>query len=118
MKKLSSFALALCFLFFLPALSFAVTTIDSNGGQGTTDIVKQFKTSNNVNLYVIANKTTYAATCDHLNGDKVYGSSAGDSVIYFQKKTDLSIDTGQHYDTGPSRSDSGAFTASGGWENL
>lgn len=86
MKKMSSFALILCFICLVPALSFA-GTINSSGGVGTSDIIQQFKTSKNVTIECTATATDYYANSGHLNGDKQYGTISGDSVFYVSTKT-------------------------------
>lgn len=92
MKKTTSFALILCFLCFVPALSFA-GQITAQGQAGTSTIIQQFKTSKNVIIECTATLTSYYANSGHLNGDKQYGTLSGDSVFYVAPKdagTDIS----------------------------
>lgn len=63
------------------------------------------KLSNNVKVGVAYTNTTYAFTTKHNNGSKKYGSSAGDTKLYYldeAKETTL---------VAPTANDSGAFTS-------
>lgn len=109
MKKVLFIALILGFVASIPFASFATTTFDSDGGSGT-GIMADFKTSDNVQIHVSSNATSYAATSGHLNGDKAYGAASSDSIIYVQDKTE-----GQNV-SDPGGSDSSVFSS--GWEGL
>ena len=63
------------------------------------------KLSNNVKLGVAYNTETYAFTTKHGMGSKKFGSSAGDTKLYYLDE-DKSINL-----AAPGQSDSGAFTS-------
>ncbi len=72
--------------------AFAEVVFDSEGGYGT-GVLTGFKASRQVNVACQANSATYAATADHLSGTRVYGTSAGDPLLYFLDKTAAEIGT-------------------------
>jgi len=109
MRKVLFIALILGFVVSIPFASFATTTFNSDGGSGS-GIMADFKTSNNVEIHVSSNHTTYAATSGHLNGDKAYGAASSDSIIYVQDKNKGAV-VGD-----PGGSDSSVFSS--GWEGL
>ena len=112
-KKIIYLVLIIGFLVSLPVVSFAMTVFNSNGPTpAKTGVLNDFRASNNVEVHGSGNATTYAATSGHLNGDKEYGSSSGDSIIYKHDKT-----KGSTVDD-PASSDSSQFTASNGWTGL
>lgn len=61
----------------------ADATFNSTGTTATvTGILSQYKTSTNVDLLVDSEVGEYAAVSSHLNGDRVFGSSSNESVLY------------------------------------
>ena len=111
MKKV--FLFLIVGIFVLSGVSFAAsTTFDSDGGHGS-GILNSFKTSKNVTIICSSSAATYAAVASHLNGSAVYGSAAGDSVIY---KLKAGKTAGTAYTTAPSASDSSCFDST--WESL
>lgn len=83
----------------------------NDGSLTAGSVVADFAVSKNVTLVALASADTYAAISSHLNGTKLYGSSADDSVIYVDTADKTS---GTAYTSAPSSSDSGAFTG-GNW---
>lgn len=88
MKKMTVlFAMALLLGFPLAAMS--ETTFSDSAkpdGEEVKGIVSQFRTSTNVLLIAEGTNSTYAAVSGHLNGDRRYGSSSGDSKLYWKSK--------------------------------
>ncbi len=80
------------------------------GQRGTLPVQPLGQLSNNVSLGIAYSANTYAATTKHLNGTKMYGSSAGDTKIFFQDSTTGTLVTA------PGNSDSSAFSS--GWSSL
>ncbi|MEW6289306.1 MAG: hypothetical protein AB1545_05555 [Thermodesulfobacteriota bacterium] len=115
MKKimLIGFALSLC-----ATNAFAATTFDSSGGVGATTVLQGFKTSKMVEVAVNADVQTYAATADHANGTRVYGTASGDPLIYFMEKAEADIGTNKSADELGTVSDSSAFVGAAGWSSL
>ena len=114
MKKIVLIGLIMGMVMSLPIMSFAGTcTFDASGPSATIghdpSVLNDFKPSKNVEVQVNAGLQSYAATADHLNGDRVFGGASGDSVIKWQSKTE-----GQHA-SGPTANDSSAFS---GWSQL
>ena len=117
MKKLFLLlALVLC-----SGTVFAETTFtdaDEPDGKTTTGVVNSFRTSKNVILIAEGVSSTYSAVSGHTQGDRAYGSAAGDSKIYWASKdagTDVSYDL--------SASDTSAFVNADGtivdrWNSL
>lgn len=92
--------------------AFASANFTATAGAGT-GILNQFRTSNNVTLVLSSGAATYAAVSSHKLGDRVFGSSSGDSKIY---KLDAGKTDGTDYTTAPSASDSSTFQS--GWSVL
>jgi hypothetical protein len=111
MKKIMAvFAVGFLLGFPLSAMS-ASTTFYSNqdpSADALTGIIKQFRTSTNVTLIGSGNTSTYAAVAGHLNGTREFGSSSGDSKLYWQTK-----EVGTAVAEAPEASDSSAFVEDG-----
>lgn len=94
----------------------AATTFDSSGASATVNgVLADFKSSKQVNVIASSAAQTYAAIADHLNGTRIFGSSSGDSLIYFNEN-DKTAGT-QATATELSASDSSAFTGAN-WSSL
>lgn len=111
MKKILLIGFALS---FFTATASAATVWESSGPTGEdipeNSALSNFKVSTNVRLACASENTAYAVVSDHMNGTRTYGSTAGDSLIYFQEKT-----AGNHTDYELTTSDSGQFDA---WTSL
>ena len=118
MKKILFVALILCFVLSVPIAAFAEAMFNESGTTATINhspsVLSEYKTSKNVEVYVTSAQQSYAATADHLNGNRVFGAASGDSVIKWAAKQ-----KGQHADDAGlnpgSTSDSSAFS---GWSQL
>jgi len=110
MKKILFVALILCFALSVPIASFAAATFTSGDNSSiATGVLADYKTSKNVEIHVLSDAQSYAATAAHLNGDREFGSASSDSVIYYQSKAKNTNASD------PTASDSGAFS---GWSQL
>ena len=83
-----------------------------NGVKGTGASQTLGHLSTNVSAIVSYDPTTYAVTTHHLNGNKEYGSSAGDTRIFVADRA-----SGTALPESPSASDSTAFNATT-WSSL
>lgn len=81
MKKLILLTVIALALSFSPAFA-AVTFSNSTGGAGMTGLLAGYRTSTQVTLIGKGDNAAYNAVSAHLQGDTMYGSSGGDSVIY------------------------------------
>lgn len=112
MKKIMSVGLAIS---FLSTAAFAQETWVSGAAGSATNLsgtaLESFRTSKEVRLACTSGASSYAVVSDHLNGTRTFGSTAGDSLIYFQDKTT----PGQHYNTALANSNSGQFSS---WTSL
>jgi len=96
--------------------AFAAVTFDSTGASATvTGVVADYKASKQVNVIVASGVQTYAAISDHLNGSRIYGTTSGDPLIYFNE-TDKTPGT-QATATNLIASDS-TFEVVANWESL
>lgn len=116
MKKIL-FAAAIVSL-LAPSFAFAASATPAPGAQVTGTRTNNNpqplgQLSNNVTLTVNYSSSSYAVATKHLNGTKIYGTSSGDTKIFFKDGTAgtalLNTDLG-------TASDSGAFTS--GWSSL
>lgn len=84
MKKI----VVLVAIMMLAAGSAFATTFNENGTTASVSgVLSSYKTSKNVEVHAKGDKSTYAARSKHLNGDREYGSAAGDSKLYYQDST-------------------------------
>jgi hypothetical protein len=115
--KISLFATA----FLLGSISLAsaaATTFTSSGPSLTTltGVLADFKASKNVEVAVNADVDTYAATSDHMNGNRVYASASGDPLLYFQEKTTTEIGSNVAATKVSTTTDTSLFSS--GWSSL
>jgi hypothetical protein len=111
MKKIMA-VFAVGFLLGFPLAAMSATTFTGNAeptGEDVTGIINQFRTSTNVTLIALGTTSTYAAVAGHLNGTREFGSSSGDSKLYWQSK-----EVGAVTQTAPTESDSSAFVGDDG----
>ncbi|MDY0213499.1 MAG: hypothetical protein RBR06_10895 [Desulfuromonadaceae bacterium] len=116
MKKI--ILLALIAVLTMTGSVLAETVFDKDGIDTKitgTSILNDFKTSNNVTLIALSGAGSYAAVSSHLNGDRVFGSSSGDSILY---RSVVGKDAGAKYTTAPSVSDSAEFADDTEWTAL
>lgn len=81
MKKLILFAIIGLALSVSPAVA-AVTFSNAATGSGTAGLLAGYRTSTKVTLIGLGSVSAYNAVAGHLQGNEMYGSSGGDSVIY------------------------------------
>ena len=104
-------------VFMISGSVFADTTFDStgevNGVVAANTIIAQYRTSNNVSLLTMATVSDYSAVTYHLNGDRVFGSSSGESVLY---KLAAGKNAGDDYTTYPAATE--GFASGATWDAL
>jgi hypothetical protein len=110
MKK-TGIVLALFMVLVSAASVFASETFTDEGNANVTGVMADYKASNNVTILCTSAASSYAAFSGHLNGERQYGSSSGDSGLYWSDKTE-----GTAITTAPTASDSSEFDS--GWTAL
>lgn len=110
MKK-TSIILAVFMVLISAASVFASETFTDEGNASVSGVMADYKTSNNVTILCTSGASSYAAFSGHLNGDRQYGSSSGDSGLFWSAKTE-----GTAITTAPTASDSSEFES--GWTAL
>ena len=102
----------------LATTALAQEDFTSEGNTNVTGVLLGFKASNNVTVACNSDVQTYAATSDHLNGTRIYGTASGDPLIYFNEadKTAGTLDAGDTL--GTTASDSDAFVDATNWSAL
>lgn len=108
-------ALIALMLFTCTSVAFA-TNITSGGEYKATapNAAKLGKLSTKVDAEIVTAQNTYAAITKHLNGTKAFGSSAGDTRIYYKAGNDG--ETTQASGIKITGSDSSVFQS--GWTSL
>lgn len=91
----------------------AMTFTSDAAATNASGVMANFRTSSNVTLIALSAAPSYAAFSAHLNGDRQYGSSSGDSQLFFTPKV-----AGTALATGPTASDSSEFQDEDTWESL
>ena len=118
MKK-GIFLLTLMFILGYSTVGLANKTFNADGtGTGqtdanATDVLKNFRCSNNVKIVVNSAAQSYAAVSGHLNGDREFGTASGDSKIYWKDKAKGTAVS----DTDPSGNTAGSVNGTG-WSSL
>lgn len=102
------------FLIFSSTYVFAEVNFTTDGpSSDLTGVMDDYRTSNNVTLTCGADADSYAAASAHLNGDKIYGSSSGDSILYTKNEDK---EPGDSLNISFANDDSGEFQS--GWSTL
>lgn len=82
--------------------------VEIQGQKGTETAKTIGRLSNNVSANFQYDSTTYAVVTKHKTGNKEYGSSSGDTKLFYKDSTALTP-------SDPTKSDSSAFD---GWSSL
>jgi len=113
------------FLFACGVGSANAATFDSSGLDSAVTpnhnptVLSGFKSSKQVTVAVNASTQSYAATADHVNGTRVFGTASGDPLIYYTEKATDDIGTTKAADElGTTAEDSSAFVGVAGWSSL
>lgn len=113
MKKLILLTIIGLALSITPAVA-AVTFSNTTGGTGVTGLLAGYRTSTQVTLVGLGSVSAYNAVSGHLQGDTMFGSSGGDSVIYeLEKVAGTAVAAGNVPAIPATATDTTGFTAAG-----
>ena len=91
MKKIC-LPLTLALTVGLSSVAFGATNVVTSGGQTeasvpTTSVVAAVRMSTNVTLLCSSGTSAYAAEAAHLQGTRTFGTTSGQTLIFWQPKT-------------------------------